>query len=335
MLIKPEILDETIINCLWQEYGLRITQLDFLPLGGDLGTAVYRAAAAEGISYFCKLRRGDFSEISVEIPKLLSEQGIHQIIPPLVTQNGCLWAVLDSYKLVLYPFIEGTSGFEVELSAGQWESFGRALKQIHTTNLPEKLKCKIEKESYSSEWRERCRNFIKRLGEEKFDDPIAKGLAAFLLPRRETVLEDLDRAERLAHALASSSPECVLCHADIHPGNLFIDTRGSLFIVDWDYPMLSPKESDLMFIGGGQGFVGVTAQEEEMYFYRNYGPSAIDPMAMAYYRYERNIVDISVECARVLSDTLGDQERAHSFEIITWGFLPDSTIERAFKSDRT
>ena len=89
-----------------------------------------------------------------------------------------------------------------------------------------------------------------------------------------------------------------------------------------------------MFIGGGQGFVGITAQEEETNFYRNYGPAQIDPLAMAYYRYERNIVDISVECGRIFSNTLGDQERAHSLEIITWGFLPDSTIERAAQSDR-
>jgi hypothetical protein len=27
------------------------------------------------------------------------------------------------------------------------------------------------------------------------------------------------------------------------------------------YPMLAPKERDLMFIGGGQGFMGRTAQE--------------------------------------------------------------------------
>ena len=54
---------------------------------------------------------------------------------------------------------------------------------------------------------------------------------------------------------------------------------------------------------------------------------------MAYYRYERNIVDITVEGTRVLTETLGEQERARSLEIITWAFLPDSTVEMAYKSD--
>lgn len=90
-----------------------------------------------------------------------------------------------------------------------------------------------------------------------------------------------------------------------------------------------------MFIGGGQGFVGRTAQEEEMLFYRDYGQSPINPIAMEYYRCERNIVDISVECTRIFSMTLGDQDRAQSLQILTWLFLPEGSIDMAYKSDKT
>ena len=333
MIIKPEIADETVIACLEQEYGLRIAQLTFLPLGGDLCTAVYRAVDDHRIPYFCKLRCADFDEISVELPRFLNEQGIPQILSPVSTEGGHLWAELEPYKLILYPFVDGTSGFDVELSDRHWESFGVALKLIHSTILPAALSRKIPKESYSSEWRDRCRDIIKRLDGGMIADPITRDLAAYLLARRETVLDLLERAERLAQILSSHSPEFVLCHSDIHPGNLFIEKNGDLYIVDWDYPVLAPKERDLMFIGGGQGYQGVTAQEEELYFYRNYGPAPIDPVAMAYYRYERNIVDITVEGTRVLTETLGEQERARSLEIITWAFLPDSTVEMAYKSD--
>ena len=96
--------------------------------------------------------------------------------------------------------------------------------------------------------------------------------------------------------------------------------------------MLAPKERDLMFIGGGQGYVGRTAQEEEMLFYRNYGLSLVDPVALAYYRCERNVYDISVECPRIFSSTLGDQERAHSLEILTWLFLTGGSIEMTYKA---
>jgi spectinomycin phosphotransferase len=334
MLEKPDIPDDEIIACLQVEYGLRIIQLAFLPLGGNLCTAVYRAVAEDGTLYFCKLRCSDFDEISVELPRFLSEHGITQIIPPLPSKTGQLWAKLEAFNVILYPFVEGTSGFQEKLMERQWADFGTALQRIHTLSLPPTLRQKMQKENYSPESRDICREVLQKLENERFDDPVMKGLAAFLLPKRETILEFIGHAEQLARALASRSPEMVLCHSDIHPGNLFIDKNGILFIVDWDSPVLAPKERDLMFIGGGQGYVGINDQEEEAHFYRYYDQSAVDPLAMAYYRYERNLYDLSVECPRILSRTLNAQDRARSLEIVTWLFLPGSSIEMAHKSGR-
>ena len=87
-----------------------------------------------------------------------------------------------------------------------------------------------------------------------------------------------------------------------------------------------------MFIGGGQGYVGCTDQEEEAHFYRNYGETTIDLDAMAYYRCERNIYDLCVESGRIFSSTLSDQDRTQSLEIVTWLFLPGSSIEMAYKA---
>ena len=332
MLEKPDIQDEKIIAWLQVEYGLRIVQLTFLPLGGNLCTAVYRAVAEDGMLCFCKLRCSAFDEISVELPRFLSEQGITQIISPLRSKTGQLWAKLEAFNIILYPFVEGTSGFEEKLTERQWADFGAALQRIHTLPLPPALSQKIQKENYSPESRDICREVLYSLENERFDDPVMAGLAAFLLPKRETVLDFIGQAERLARVLASRSTEMVLCHSDIHPGNLFIDKDGTLFIVDWDSPVLAPKERDLMFIGGGQGYVGVNDQEEEAYFYRHYDRSGVDPLAMAYYRYERNLYDLSVECPRILSSTLNARDRAKSLEIVTWLFLPGSSIDMAHKS---
>ena len=334
MLEKPDIPDDEIIACLQVEYGLRIIQLAFLPLGGNLCTAVYRAVAEDGTLYFCKLRCSDFDEISVELPRFLSEQGITQIIPPLPSKTGQLWAKLEAFNVILYPFVEGTSGFQDKLTERQWADFGAALQRIHTLSLPPALSQKMQKENYSPESRDICREVLQTLENERFDDPVMAGPAAFLLPKRETVLDFIGHAERLAGVLASRSTDMVLCHSDIHPGNLFIDKNGTLFIVDWDSPVLAPKERDLMFIGGGQGYVGVNDQEEEAHFYRYYDLSAVDPLAMAYYRYERNLYDLSVECPRIFSRILNAQDRARSLEIVTWLFLPGSSIDMAHKSGR-
>ncbi len=335
MLEKPDLHDEQMIACLQDEYGLPVVQVAFLPLGADLNTAVYRVVTDDQTPYFVKLRRGVFDEIAVALPKFLSDQGIGQIIAPLATQTGQLWASLGAFKLILYPFVEGHDGYEVDLSDCHWGEFGAALNRIHTAVAPPALIRRIPRETYSPQWREVVKTFLKRVEAEALDDPVAVKLAAFLTARRHEILDLVGRAERLARALQARSPEFVVCHSDIHAGNILIDAHGAFYIVDWDNPILAPKERDLMFIGGGQGFTGHTAQEEETLFYGGYGQTQINRIALAYYRYERIIEDIAVYCEQLFLTNEGGEDREQSLRYLASNFLPNSTIEIAYKSDQT
>ena len=60
-----------------------------------------------------------FDEVSATLPKFLSDQGIPQIVPPIDTMQQQLWASFDRYNLVLYPFVEGSTGFGIDLSDGK------------------------------------------------------------------------------------------------------------------------------------------------------------------------------------------------------------------------
>jgi spectinomycin phosphotransferase len=335
MLEKPDLQDERIVACLQDEYGALIAQIVFLPLGADLNTAVYRVVADDETPYFLKLRSGVFDETSVALPKFLSDQGIAQIIAPLPTKTRQLWANLDTYKVILYPFVEGCNGYEVAMSDRQWGEFGSALRRIHAAKVPPALIKRIRQETYSPQGREIVKTFLERVGDDQFDDPVAVKMAAFLKARHDEILDLVMRAERLAQALQARSPESVLCHSDIHAGNILIDASGAFYIVDWDDPILAPKERDLMFVGGAQGFAGYTAQEEETLFYRGYGQTQIDPVALAYYRYERIVQDIAVYCEQLLSTDEGGEDREQSFKYLKSNFLPNGTIEIAYKSDKT
>jgi spectinomycin phosphotransferase len=160
-------------------------------------------------------------------------------------------------------------------------------------------------------------------------------LAAFITAKRDEIADLVGRAERLARVLLTRSPAFVLCHSDIHAGNILISVDNAFYIVDWDNPITAPKERDLMFVGGGQGFVGHTPQEEETLFYRGYGEAQIDPVALAYYRYERIIQDIAVYCEQLFLSEEGGEDRARALRHFASNFLPDGTIEIAFKSDKT
>ena len=334
MLEKPDLQDERIIACLHDEYELEVIQITFLPLGADQNTAVYRAVADDEIPYFLKLRSGVFDQTSVVLPSFLSHRGIRPIIAPLSTKTGHLWANLDAFKLILYPFVEGQNAFEVDLSDRQWSDFGTALKSIHSAEVPPALIRRIRRETYSPQWRDIVETFLKRVVDDLFDDPVAVKSAALLRVKRPDILDLVGRAERHALILQEQPQEFVLCHSDIHAGNILIDTNGTFYIVDWDDPILASKERDLMFVGGGVGGVWNEVREEEL-FYEGYGETEIDSIALAYYRYERIIEDIAIYCEQILSTDDGGEDREQSFQYLASNFLPNNTIEIAYKSDKT
>jgi spectinomycin phosphotransferase len=333
MLEKPDLRDEKIIACLQEAYGLPILQVDFLPLGADRHTAVYRATAGDGSAYFLKLRNGAFSEAIVALPKFMRDQGITQVMAPLATQTSKLWAILDSYKLILYPYVEGRDGYEVPLSDRHWMDLGKAIKRIHTLAIPPGLSALISQEDYSSRWRAMVKAFVERVEHDHFNDPIAVELAGFIKAKHNEIGDLVERAERLARAVQKRSPAHVLCHSDLHAGNILIDAQGAFYIVDWDDPVFAPKERDLMFIGGGQGFSGHTLHEEQVLFYRGYGPTSIDRNALAYYRYERIVQDIALFCEHILDTVEGEADREQSLRYLKSNFLPDGSLAVAHRTE--
>ena len=114
-----------------------------------------------------------------------------------------------------------------------------------------------------------------------------------------------------------------------------MDPQGRLFIVDWDTLVHAPKERDLMFIGGGQGFRGHTQQEEIDLFYSGYGRTEIDQETLAYYRYARIVEDIAVECDLILSKDRSAEERERSLEFLKSIFQANGVSEIAIREDRS
>ena len=335
MLEKPDLPDEKIIACLQAAYGLRIAEICFLPVGADLNTAVYRGVAEDEAPYFVKLRKGDFDEIAVTLPQFLHQQGVRQIIAPLPTRAGQLWAELDGFKLILYPFVEGKDVYQAPLPDRQWVEFGEVMRQIHSLRLPAALARRIPRESYPSRWRDSVRRCMEHLEDIAYPDPIAIQAGAFLREKRPAILDLVERAEWYALELQGRSVELVLCHSDLHAGNLLVTAGGELFIVDWDNPIFAPKERDLMYAGGAQFAAWRTPSEEERLFYQGYGPVQVDMAALAYYRCERIVTDIAIYCEQLLLTNEGGDDRAQALKYLRSNFDPGGTIEAAYRGDKT
>jgi spectinomycin phosphotransferase len=332
MLEKPDLSEDVLITSAQEEFNLPFSQVIFLPLGYDLNTAVYRIETQDGTPYFLKLRKGVFEEIAVALPFFLYTQGLKTIIPPLMARSNRLWGKMGDYKLILYPFIEGTNGYETKLSPAQWQTFGQAMNFIHTVQIPPALLSQIPRETYSSYWRLKLKEIQEQVGEKTFADAVATRLAAFIRRHQHTISQVVERAGQLAALLLSNPVDFTLCHSDIHPGNLHITPDNTVYIVDWDNPLLAPKEHDLNLIGGGDQGSWRSDQEAEL-FYRGYGSTRIDSLALSYYRFERIVVDMAEFCKQLLLSSGGGEDREQAYLYFIGLFEPGADIELAMKND--
>ncbi|MDP2193350.1 MAG: aminoglycoside phosphotransferase family protein [Alphaproteobacteria bacterium] len=333
MLTKPDIQDLEIMTTLWDAYGLSVDKIRFLPLGADFNTAVYRITAHDGTDYFLKLRSVEFLEASVSVPKYLADLGIKQVIPPLATKAGQLWASLSSFKAILYPYVGGNNGVEAKLSEDQWAQFGAAIKRLHSTDIPASITKDVPRETFSSKWQETVKAFLIRIESEVFEEPVAVKMALFLKSKSSEILKLVERAEALAITIQKQSLDYVLCHADMHGWNLIVDEED-LYIVDWDTLIFAPRERDLMFIGAGIWESGLTPDQEERLFFQEYGTVQINQYVLSYYRFERIIQDISEYCEYIFLSDEGGDDRMQCITHLQQVFMPNGAIERAHQSDK-
>ncbi len=112
----------------------------------------------------------------------------------MATTTGRLWTPLESFAVILSPFIEGRNGFEAPLPDRQWVELGAVLRGMHTAVLPLLLSEQIPREEYSPRWRDRVKEFQEDVMRTAFTDPVAAELAAFLRTRQETITDLVGRA---------------------------------------------------------------------------------------------------------------------------------------------
>jgi len=332
MLVKPPISDQRVIDCLHTYYGIKVATLTFLPLGADTNASVYKAEARDQSSYFIKLKHGHHHDIGIAVVGLLHDAGIQHIIPSIKTIHNQPTQRLDDSTLIVYPFIEGENGFSRTLTNEQWRTLGKTLRQVHEMDVLSSIQHRIRREDYSPKWREIVRSLYTFINAEPSGDEIALKLLAFMKEHALEIHWLVDRAEQLAQMLQNESPKFVLCHSDIHGGNVLMDDGNAIYIVDWDDPIMAPKERDLMFMGGGVANVWNKPHEEAL-FYEGYGKTEINKEILTYYRHERIVEDIAQYGQDLLLTREGGENRAEMYKHFVAMFEPNGVVEIAFKTD--
>jgi len=329
LIEPPNLAQEVILAALSAEFGLTVTALELIPGGEDSSACVYQAQAADGAFHLLKLRRGALNIAGLAIPRYLQERGLAHIVAPRPTRTGELCATADGFALMVYPFVTGRSAHEAGMSEAQWVEYGATVREVHAATLPADLLNLVRRETCIPPRVQLLRDLDAHIGTRSFDNPLEETVGAVWRARRVQILRLADRAEALGERLRATLLPTVLCHADIHTANLLVDAGGQLWIVDWDETMLAPKERDLMFVVGGIGSEWVNSQQTE-WFLRGYGRVTLDPLALAYYRYDWAVQDIASFAERVLlCPELGAEGKRSALRYFLAQFDPGGMVEIA------
>ena len=229
MLEKPNLEDSLVVAVLSEQYGLDIANVRFLAIGNDANSAAYQASTADDTRYFLKLRKGGFAEEAVAVPHFLNHHGIRQVMAPIETRARELWTRIGPFYAALYPFVEGHNGFDIHLADRYWIELGSAMRSIHTAKLPEPLMALMPRETFTPFWRECAQLFHDKIisgAHNQTDDPAVVELNTFWQAHADEIALIIERASQLAPLMKQRDWQLVLCHTDIHAGNVLIGTAG-------------------------------------------------------------------------------------------------------------
>lgn len=326
--------DTWISDCLRANYSLEAHSITPLSGGADMNAALYQVHAADHSSYFVKLKLGLVTDIQATLLELLHGAGIEQVIPPIKTIYGHAIVQQDHWSVIVYPFIEGVNGFSHKLTDQQWITLGKALRKVHEFSVPSPLLQHIRKETYSPKYQQIVRS-LSTQDAPPHNDAIALAFLSFLSEHKMVIERLVTRAEQLSNDARRESTPFVLCHSDIHGGNVLLKGGGPLYIVDWDDPIMAPKERDLMFIGGGVANVWNDPKEETL-FYKGYGETDINTTLLAYYRHERIVEDIAEYGQALLLTKPGNdhEKRSEMYKHFVNMFDPRGVVDIAFTTDK-
>lgn len=336
MYEAPDIDPGAIADALSRDYGLAASAVTYLALGHDSAAWAYRAETGDGAVYFVKLRRLPLDAAVALVPRMLDRRGATGILAPVPTRDGAPYATIGEYGVVVQPFVGGHTGMEQPLTKEQWVAFGAAARRIHDTALDAPVVETVPRETFRPKWDgvirawADARDLDERIASERPADEIGAATQQLWRRNRDEIRAVVDRAEALGTVALATRGERVVCHADLHTGNVIIDARGGLRIVDWDEVVIAPRERDLMFVVGGGISRDLVPPEAEHAFLAGYGAVDVDRTALGYYKHAWAVQDIAgyggVAFAR---GDLAFGTRREALRILRTLFAPGEIVELA------
>jgi spectinomycin phosphotransferase len=200
---------------------------------------------------------------------------------------------------------------------------------VHDSGLERRFADRLPTDSFSLPSRAAVDKAVALAGSGTYQSLAARRLAALLRAEARRIGAVLDRTSALGADLRDRTFDRILCHADIHAANILVTDDDGILLVDWDGPMIAPRERDLLFVIGSR-IARRVEPHEERWFFEGYGDVAVDAEAIVFYRYERILEDIGEFAASVFLDgSISEAARDEQTEIVASFFAQGGIIETA------
>jgi len=300
---SPKIEKQTLIQAIFDGYGIEITDIEFLLRG--FGGDCYRAESLTGISYFLKLHDPVANQMTAASSRafylpLMHQLSVKRILPdiphPLPTLDGNLSLKIGASELVVTNFIEGELvGFD-----GLPEPILIRLAEMVGVLHHNRAKFEFEFpfiEGFDIVFEsDLLQSFDTLSSLPENATPGQKSLQEIILPRKTQITTDLEQLKELQSYARNTNKPMVICHTDLHGGNLMTDEQGTLYILDWENALTAPPEHDLFFFAGENGFWELFWP----HYARHFPAASIDPELLRFYFYRRALEDIADFIFRIL-----------------------------------
>lgn len=229
---------------------------------------------------------------------------------PLQTKEGEYKCEDAKNIYLLYPFIDGETIGEQDLTKQQISEFAHIIATLHSFGEGVPFPTEALKEDFEVPFLEELEEVIHFKKEY-----IPRELHAFLREYWKKIDVWISSLTELSEKLKSVSFDMVLCHTDLHHWNLM--EAEQLILIDWEGLKLTPAEADMMFLiekPYWKQFMKVYLQHHENY--------QINEDALAFYQLRRKLEDIWEFTEQLLYEELNVQEKD---EIL--GYLMELTDE--------
>lgn len=303
MLTEPAISKDQLIEQMFQSYHFDVVDLIFVPIGEVSWS--YVVTTGDNKKYFLKIHKArNLSQQRFQLLyDLYTKANISQIPHPIPTIENQLGILINSYPTVLFNYINGVTSQNHKLTSNQYQQLGELLGKVHQAkNIISGFSVK-EKFDIPSE--DEFLKVLKLISQKENYNPIQSAALKLLYPIKNQLAEELKKLEAIRKQLISDKIEFVLCHGEPTPDNIMLDRLGVVYLVDWDEPILAPKEKDLLFLSN--------TLEPVMTGYAKYSQDlSINPLVKNFYNHLWNIREIADFGGRIFIENLIGKEGDHA-----------------------